>query len=475
MVDFTENFNQYSTSKLPTFRDKFNNSTQILADLQWVSADTSKNRVNIGTEVLDLNIIRDNTNDSIVHDLVSTVSDSNWVLRFKLTIDTLNLTAFQTQGFFGLFNGDETAGEETVQSAIGVILTAITGTLTYRLFTSEESIITGGASTIFTHALAVETLFVEIKRNSKTSYEVNLYSDAEYSTLIESQQGICSAGTIGLRYIGMKNNASMTVGSSILGSMDDVEFWGGGKQIFQDDFSTSANWVQTGTGVSITGGVISGWGADGIDRRLTHDLGTPLSDNNWKVEFDYMFTASNLPAHAPIVLSDINQDIDSGTADNDFIGVIHGTNVDQLVIAFGDFADFGAGTQSTGIPIVTSTQYFPRLERLSPTLVRLSVFSDSARTTQIASSPVSIAIPSTVDALQFIHSQNASGGGGTRTLTGTLDNLVVSEEQIGIQEGAITFQDNFIQKPVTFTDDFSTPVNFTTFGTDIAILLLGEY
>jgi len=470
MVDFTENFNQYSTSKLPTFRDKFNNSTQILADLQWVSADTSKNRVNIGTEVLDLNIIRDNTNDSIVHDLGSTISDSNWVLRFKLAIDTLNLTALQTQGFFGLFSGDQTAGEETQQNAIGVVLTALTGTLTYRLFSIENDFINQGSSTIFTHALAVETVYVEIKRNSETTYEVNLYSDAKFTTLIESQQGISTRGTIDLRYIGMKNNASMTVGSSILGSMDDVEFWGGGKIIFQDDFATSANWVQTGTGVSITGGVISGWGADGTDRRLTHDLGKPLSDDNWKVEFDYQFTASNVPAHAPLIISDINQDIDAGTFDNDFIGVVHGTTVNELKIVAGDFDDLGGGgIGSTGIPIVTSTPYFPRLERLSATETRLSVFSDSARTTQIAGSPVTLTIPSTIDALQFIHSQNLSGGGVGRTLTGTLDNLVVSEEQIGIQEGTVTFEDNFTQKPVTFTDDFSTPANFTTFGTDVAI------
>ena len=446
MVDFRDDFSQYAVSKLPTFRDDFSiYADQASADLAWVPEDVARSRVNTATDVLDLDIFRDNTNDAIVHDLGSTISDSNWVLRFKLQIDTLSLTALQTHGFFGLFDGDGVDGEETQQNSIGVALTALTGTLTYRLFTSENDFISQGVSTIFTHALAVETVYVEIKRNSKTTYEVNLYSDAKFTTLIESQQGICTVGTIDLRYIGMKNNMSMNAGSRILGSMDDVEFWDSEKQIiFQDDFATSANWVQTGTGVSITGGVISGWGADAVDRRLTHDLGTPLSDSKWIAEFEYMFTASNVPAHAPLLISDINQDVDAGTNDNDFITMVHGTTVNELKIVAEDFGDLGSASfGSTGIPIVTSTPYFPRLERVSPTLVRLSVFSDSARTTHIASSPVTLTIPSTIDALQYVHSQNLSGGGAGRTLTGTLDNLVISEPRSGNIEGAVTIQDDF--------------------------------
>lgn len=460
MVDFREDFNQYAISKLPSFRDDFTvHGTQTEADASWVPVDATKNRVNIGTDVLDLNIIRDNTNDAIAHDLGSTISDSNWVLRFKLTIDTLNQQALQTNGWFGLFDQDEIAGEETQQSGIGVVLTCLTGTLTYRLFSAENQFIGGGVSTTFAHALAVETVYVEIKRNSKTSYEVNLYSDAKYSTLIESQKGITTSGVIDLRYIAMKNNMSMTVSSSILGSMDDVEFWDSGKQIiFQDDFATSSNWVQTGTGVTITGGVISGWGADGTDRRLTHDLGSPISDTNWKAEFEYMFTASNIPAHVPFVISDINQDIDAGTNDNDFLGVSHGSGVNELRIVFGDFQDLGVGSGSTGIPISTSTQYFVRLERLSSTQMRLSVYSDSGFTTHIASSPVTVTIPSTVDVLQYVHSQNASGGGASRSLTGTLDNLVISENKFpqGTTEGTVTIEEKFKLRTGDFEDDFTT-------------------
>ena len=196
--------------------------------------------------------------------------------------------------------------------------------------------------------------------------------------------------------------------------------------VFSDDFATSTNWVATGTGVSITGGVISGWGLDDADRRLTHDLVTPLVDS-WTAEFEYMFTASVTPGHAPFMMADKDQDIDSGTNDNDFIGIFHNNEpTNDLKILAGDNVDAGAGLQSSAIAILASTQYFIRLERVSPTLVRLSVFSDSGFTTHIANSPKTLTIPSTIQNLRYVHSQNLSGGANTRSLTGTLDNLNIT-------------------------------------------------
>jgi hypothetical protein len=211
---------------------------------------------------------------------------------------------------------------------------------------------------------------------------------------------------------------------------------------FTDDFATAVNWVQTGTGVSITGGAITGWGADGADRRVTHDLGATLSDTKWTIDFEYEFTASNIPAHLVLVVSDKDVDI-IGTNNNDFIRINHGTSVDELVIGFGDNVSVSSGTGGTGIPISSSTTYFVRLERISATQTKLSVFSDSIRTVHIASSPQTQTITSTVDELRFIHSQNNSGGGITRTLTGTLDNMTVVDGTSGWITGGTKSKPNF--------------------------------
>ena len=88
--------------------------------------------------------------------------------------------------------------------------------------------------------------------------------------------------------------------------LEQQEFTCGDRIIFQDDFSTATNWVQTGTQVTIASGEIQGWGADSTNQRLTHDLVTPLSDKSWTAEFEFEFSAFTLPAHDVFVLTDTN-------------------------------------------------------------------------------------------------------------------------------------------------------------------------
>jgi hypothetical protein len=160
-----------------------------------------------------------------------------------------------------------------------------------------------------------------------------------------------------------------------------------------------------------------------------------------------MFTASNNPSHKPFVISDLNQDIHAGTG-NDAIGMQHGTTVNEVKIFSVNNGDAGVDQVfSTGIPVSTSTQYYVRLERLSSTETRLSVFSDATFSTHIASSPVTLTVPSTIDGLRYVHSQNSSDGGAGRTLTGTLDNL-------SIQEGCPAFTiDSVLIIPVNTIDE----------------------
>ena len=54
----------------------------------------------------------------------------------------------------------------------------------------------------FSHTPAVETLYIEIKRTSVSSYDVRLYSDSTYSTLVEEQTGLTTGAlTTGLQYL----------------------------------------------------------------------------------------------------------------------------------------------------------------------------------------------------------------------------------------------------------------------------------
>lgn len=458
MVDFSENFSQYAISKLPTFRDNFTiYADQAEADASWVSSDTAILRVNPTTDKLDFtipsSILKD---DAIVHDLGENfVSDRNWTLRFKLDITafTGNTTTSGENIGIILSDSDETFGVPDNQNWIGLLLTsaqqisdryALRGQL-------NSDVRRNDVKGDFIHTPIVETLYWEIKRISKTKIQGNVYSDEKFTDLIESVTNT-EDNITGLRYLKVTYRSILVANTVLTGTVENIEFWNEGTQvIFQDDFSTSVNWTEVGNGiVTITGGVISGWGAGGssvADNRLTHDLGTPLSDSSWKMEFEYRFTASIIPSHPIMYITDKDQDPDA-TSDNDVLGISHGTAVNQLKMLFVDNGDIGgSGTSSSGIPISSSTTYFVRLERVSTTLAKLSVFSDSGFTNHIAFSPVTFTIPSTVDGLQYVQSSNGSQAGSSRTLTGTLDNLVISDELIGDTEGAVTIQDNFSSYP----------------------------
>ncbi len=490
MVDFTEDFSQYAVSKLPNFKDNFAfYGTQAEADASWVPVDVARSRVNTATDVLDLDIFRDNTNDAIAHDLGSTISNSNWVLRFKLTIDTLNQQALQTQGFFGLFDQDEISGEETQQDSIGVVLTCLTGTLTYRLFSSDNDFISQGVSTTFAHALAVETVYVEIKRNSRTSYVVNLYSDAKFTDLIESQQGTCSDGTIDLRYIGMKNNMSMTNGSRILGSMDDIEFWeAGNKPTFQDDFSTYINqtqadnaWVPNDSAqlrVNPATDVLDfDMLMDGSNDAIAIDLGVGnVDDNKWILRFKLNITTQTQATTGMLInigIGDSDQTVGS-TASQDWIGfnyINNNTFNGRWICAQSDNAQINAAG-GNGTPVnellPTATDIFFEIKRINATSMEVNRYSDSTYNTILGTSTHSGFTGTT--GLRYLKLTNLNLSLAAGVGIGTIDNIEfydgVAEVPSSIEfaEGAVSIEEKFVLGTPQINDDFSVD-NWVETGT----------
>ena len=79
----------------------------------------------------------------------------------------------------------------------------------------------------------------------------------------------------------------------------------------------------------------------------------------------------------------------------------------------------------TGIAISLSTTYYVRLERTTSTNVTLSIFSDAARTSHITGSPQSGAVNAACISLDNIQASTYAAGSSLRSLTSTLDDLVV--------------------------------------------------
>src|SRR5690242_15535656 len=68
--------------------------------------------------------------------------------------------------------------------------------------------------------------------------------------------------------------------------------------IFSDNYSSNSGWSQIGTEVYISNGHVVIDGIDGSDHHIYKSLGTTLSNTTaFKLNFDFNFTAANLPGH----------------------------------------------------------------------------------------------------------------------------------------------------------------------------------
>ena len=64
------------------------------------------------------------------------------------------------------------------------------------------------ATEYFSRTLSAETLYVEIIRLSSTKFRVTMFSDSEYTEVLESKDLACPSTITGLQYAVMKNQTN---------------------------------------------------------------------------------------------------------------------------------------------------------------------------------------------------------------------------------------------------------------------------
>ncbi len=197
------------------------------------------------TGVIDWTSIPDGTSKTSVHDLVTPASDISWTLRFKFTIDSQEAFVVPNQGkyfWIGLFDSDQTVDSESTQDFLGFFFSRSTvqGILA---LAERNGVILSNAGTDLEFSNAIDPVvgdiwYIEIKRTSTTSVECTIYSDSDYTHVVETLTLTISAGITGLRYIGLKNRAVPVTGTGgFNGTVDDVQFWNG-----QDELELNNNW-----------------------------------------------------------------------------------------------------------------------------------------------------------------------------------------------------------------------------------------
>ena len=216
----------FETATAPTYETDFTTNTGWTATGTDVAVDSTTN------DRLDFNIPNTtNQTDAITYDLTS-VSDSAWVLRFKIVMDnfSVNTTGHAKKLLIGLSSTSHSTAVESAQDAIGILFGSWSSGTKIRTRDSNGATWMDGSGTDFSETFVDnETYYVEIKRTLTTVYTVSLYSDSSYSTLIEAESETMGAtDTTGLRYlkVGIDTTGS-TPSGTFTGYIDDVEFYNG--------------------------------------------------------------------------------------------------------------------------------------------------------------------------------------------------------------------------------------------------------
>ena len=184
---------------------------------------------------------------------------------------------------------------------------------------------------------------------------------------------------------------------------------------FEDDYTSNSGWTQTGSKVTVDSGK-----SDWVDanaaatndslQQVIKSLGITLSDTAWTADFTYINNGGTVGGY-PFVFQSGTGNYDS--ASNDAITMSE-DNPNKIKINTKNGGTYVAG--SSTIAVSSGTTYYIRIQRTSATDIKLSAFTDSARTTHTSGSPVtaSNAGIANITGLTYVQHQNqTTGGGGT--------------------------------------------------------------
>jgi len=185
--------------------------------------------INTTSQEIDVDGTRDGTNQKISFDLGSPISESDWTLRFKLTLDTATIpTGSNISWHIGITDQPQSSDSTAAHDLLMSEFVSTTGGLQfYRVKAINNGGFTTGTSTQMAEIPTnSSTLFHELKRNSSTQGELCLYPDATFDVAIECNTVVMSASTTNLQYIFVSNSITGTSTSGDLnGIIDDIQFF----------------------------------------------------------------------------------------------------------------------------------------------------------------------------------------------------------------------------------------------------------
>jgi hypothetical protein len=196
---------------LPTYTTDFSSSTG------WTSTDSGLHNIGSGAYNFQTAGVA-----GMSYNLGS-VSNSDWVIRYKLTYTTAGSTSL---GIFFMHLSTNTATAQTAHTGLGWFHydNDNQGGLLTNLNTRPDSSPDGDYYR-FNFSPSVSTHWIELKRVGTTTLTINVYDNSNYSgtPLYTKSKTDVSPSITGLQYIKF---LGYTTGNMV-GTVDDLKFWNG--------------------------------------------------------------------------------------------------------------------------------------------------------------------------------------------------------------------------------------------------------
>lgn len=192
--------------------------------------------VNTTSQKLDFDVSDSTLNHQSAYDLGSNLNATNWILRFKLTVDHLVQGVDNTPVVLSVGIGDsnENFGDSSSQDMLGLRYLLNNLNNEYDIFDTDNQVpFATGADSAFTHTPITETLYTEIELTSATTYQVTFFNDTLYSNLIETQSGSTTATNFRYVKVFSDDNGDGTEDHTYDGTIDNLQVFNSTTNSFQ--------------------------------------------------------------------------------------------------------------------------------------------------------------------------------------------------------------------------------------------------
>ena len=318
--------------------------TADLSTSSWTTGGTGT-QVTVDTinEEIDFSVPSTSSHLAQAYYDLTTVSDTNWVIRSQLDLDTVTQGSVVNDVFFSHGIGSISNNINDSQDFLGLMIRVDDTKTDIFAVETDGSAPNNETTTLFTRQAQAETLYVEMKRDSSTSFTINLYSDSGYSTLLESKTITIPSSLTGLRYIKVTSLQGFS-DSELIGSVSNIKFYNGvtsttapatwnnpyGDYVFTFNNDQTGNEAQTYVYVDTTNSWWYGYSGTNAsaDTGQYINLGSELSDD-WTMAFKVITNqdgnTNSLNAIIGFSLSN-NTGVSWTTTTHDFVSVWFNTD-----------------------------------------------------------------------------------------------------------------------------------------------------